>query len=968
MTYPCSVHWLAARLGPPDGNGAAGFCLEWTQMKNRTTGFSVTALALGAAVLTILLAFGARTSPAEAHTQFLEATAGSVRLDLSSTAAGSAPVWTISFTNKNEIAIGPNHDVSTNHAIVLTFQGAKDFTNVINPRTDPTTPYLHTGMWTVDAGGKEMKASADWGGPTNLSLVLDDDDTAIPANSSVRITLPPYMIRLVDTVGATVAVTVGASGLTPDVQVRSNELTTVDGVSLEGVANRPADPGAAAQFQVEFETGHALAANTDTITLHFDKDIGGLGALSKDDVVISSTYVDVDNSANNETRPATNPTLDPVRRAITEATNQGHVEYAITLPDMDPAKDAVGGIKGGATVTVTVSSGAGLTNPTEAGSEDMVGVYTSKQTLLQTANITVPLRLSLSAYNGNRGKAVTVTGKGFKDGTTATVYLDKNGSKTRDTGDYDLTTATVAADDTFQAAIQVTVPPFAAGAGNRIGVIDGNGNAPADTVAFEVEGLATVSPKTLAHGDVLTIDVKDWPASDTYIDSVKIGGIEHLDDDGSGTVDADEREAVGNGSAQFPVTIGNAVRVGPQQIKVATTGGASDTANVTISAASLSAAPATAVPNRTLVLTGRGYTEGGAAKIVAGAGGKVTLAGAEIAKSYLNDGNDVSVDSGGNWTASLVIPVNGTTTPGPRQLKVVDSAGREGITAVIIMERSITASPATSRVGTHITITGAGFPASNNSSAADNVGAVTLKYGDDNVGSATPDASGAFAVTVRVPANAAIPSDNRVTATFTLPGGDAEVTTRTTHSIPAGSIVLSPAEVRAGENVTVTGAGFRSYSRVTKIEFGVVDVASGLKPSTDRNGAFSTAILTPDLEAGLYTIRVTVGGVTAHASVTIVEDTAAPAAADTTAQTAMAPADAFAALIGADNLLQAYHFDPATQTWSFYSPDPNLAALVDLTTVEPGQFYFVQAAEAQSGVTLGVNTVDIYAGWNPITW
>ena len=40
----------------------------------------------------------------------------------------------------------------------------------------------------------------------------------------------------------------------------------------------------------------------------------------------------------------------------------------------------------------------------------------------------------------------------------------------------------------------------------------------------------------------------------------------------------------------------------------------------------------------------------------------------------------------------------------------------------------------------------------------------------------------------------------------------------------------------------------------------------------------------------------------------------------------------------------------------------------NLDSIEPGQFYTVEVSEDQMGVTLGSQTVDLYAAFTPIRW
>ncbi len=114
------------------------------------------------------------------------------------------------------------------------------------------------------------------------------------------------------------------------------------------------------------------------------------------------------------------------------------------------------------------------------------------------------------------------------------------------------------------------------------------------------------------------------------------------------------------------------------------------------------------------------------------------------------------MDNGGNWSASIVIPISSTTTTaGVHQLKVIDSSGREGIVDLVIPERTLNLDPLESRVGTTVRVTGAGYPANNTKSGADSVPTVSIIYSigatTKNVATVTPDASGGFSTSFQVP-------------------------------------------------------------------------------------------------------------------------------------------------------------------------------------------------------------------------
>ena len=85
------------------------------------------------------------------------------------------------------------------------------------------------------------------------------------------------------------------------------------------------------------------------------------------------------------------------------------------------------------------------------------------QTKGVSAYISTPLELFSDDKADNRNKPLTITGKGFKNGVTVIVYLDKNKNDMRDAGDVDLDSEVVGSNDAFESTFNVTVPPFEAG-------------------------------------------------------------------------------------------------------------------------------------------------------------------------------------------------------------------------------------------------------------------------------------------------------------------------------------------------------------------------------------------------------------------------------------------------------------------------------------------------------------------------
>ena len=520
-------------------------------------------------------------------------------------------------------------------------------------------------------------------------------------------------------------------------------------------------PGDVSGYRFTFTTAVDLVAHQDTITVHFDKVFKGHGTnLSRNHVTVSARHATdatiadtvsiVQTGAYNPNTDATRDTLStahPARHLPAGLTNSNvlnNIEYLIPVPDMNGSEDGAPGIAAGSMITLTISPAAGITNPTEAGYKGPLGVYTSQQQQLVYGTVRVDRTLQLSDYDANRGKVLTVIGKGFQNGTTATIYLD-NANGTRQ----ELVSVPVASDDTFQAVFTVTVPPFVPGKGNMIYAEDGN-EPPfsAGLVEFEVEGLLTVSPTSAAIGDEVDITLVDWPDGPIPDNAVTIAGV---------TQKIIGSPSVVNNSASFHIEISADAPSGINEIEV-TANGESDRKKITIFGPVLEASPATAVPNQAITVNGQGFTGDGTINAT-NDGSDVTLGGSAMALSRsagsfrnFNNGQAVTVDSGGRWSATIIVPItDATTTPGTHTLEVTDSGNRSGSVDITIPPRALSIEPAEARPGETVTLTGSGFPATNTRAKEHNTPSIEIKYDDDLVGTAIPDGDGNITLSFQVP-------------------------------------------------------------------------------------------------------------------------------------------------------------------------------------------------------------------------
>ena len=718
------------------------------------------------------------------------------------------------------------------------------------------------------------------------------------------------------------------------------------------VANDPTEPGSEnAEYQISFYVPEELTANQDRILVRFDKDIGDPPSISENHVRINSNLVTgTDNVGGNAIRLSDAPThglVNSMGRAGDDPGDKNIAEYKLRIPDLDTDPDrAQAGIAANAKVIVTFSSSAGFKNPTEAGTGDVVSVATSKQDVFVSDNITVPLVLEIDDVKDKRDTPLTITGKGFKNGTTAIIWVEKtipasNKFGVRDANEIDIVPVEVASDDTFEVTVNVALPPFSKGPNNYINAIDGE-EPKANTFTdmkllpkFEVEQSIVISPSAANVGDTIRVQVRDWPETgtiaklDTVADTgpIDIAGIPH------GPAGAVTIDSLGN--ATFDIVIQNQVPVGTREMRL-DTGDYNAEAKIVVGGAKLTVSPTTVVPNQSVLVTGRGFTRNGTINgtatnnvpddsLVSLGGNTDDLkAKGELGSDHINAGSAIRVDSGGNWSSNIVIPMTSTsivpsagTTPVVEDLKVVDSGLREGIVSVTISPRSITISPSASRVGTSVTVTGTGFPANNAAQEADAVPIVNIEYNTGGpqpwrrVGSVTPDSSGSFTSTFTVPSTAVLPSDNTVRAQFDV--GDIPYESTATHSVPEGGITLSVSEGQAGDTVTVTGQGFKAFRTMESLKFGITEVTPAPKPLTNATGGFTTSFVVPGLDPGSQNVEVKISETVASAPFRL-RAAVSGMMPEVMMAEAATPDVAFAAVIAEDNLIAVSTSIPRPRT------------------------------------------------------
>ena len=679
------------------------------------------ALVMFIGVFTTMLALGV-FSPQPASAAIDTADGKGITVKVSDTAAMAYADWTISFENDDTVI-----DADTNIVISITntdFGGAcasdADTTNVCDEENWAITydladdPGTTTIVETAEGVGVDLTSvvtSVAVG--TSPATITLDLEAQIPGNADVTIeyTQPeiPYGDEAspfpaargirngdTDTVGLAMVATVMV-GLTAVEADGDNTFAIADAPIDTVVSNDPTEPGVNASFVVSFTTFEALPANASEIVLRLDKDILGAGPLPDDRVSVRFTNGDTTGTGTESVatygyqgsavpmKAPRNTVVSEYGRlvwdkdagsdgqAVAEADGDRNiVQYTFTVPDMNPGRDDVDGIPGNSRVDVTFGSAAGLRNPTESGTLDRISVSTTNHDHYGSGTIDVDLTLYVDDVKDKRDTALTITGKGYENDTTATIWLelDNPGNSTGviDDDETVLLRVDVGSDDTFEATINVSAPPFEPGNVNYINARDTEEpkanwltrNLP----RFNLDKTMRVSPSVANVGDTVRIEILDHtrdegtsiPAFSPGLDpSLTIGGVPHWPVTGT--------SLNGDGNANFDVVIANDVTVGTHEVRLRLFGSDAET-KLTVGGATLIVSPATVVPNQSLSVQGRGF--GGRSSINSAPDGVpdsslVSIAGSPLGlkakdgepSELINRERPIVSDNGGNWSANI---------------------------------------------------------------------------------------------------------------------------------------------------------------------------------------------------------------------------------------------------------------------------------------------------------------------------
>ena len=871
--------------------------------------------------------------------------------------AGPGPTKEIELSDYFEDGRGTAGAIASYSVSIFETDGTTDASSQVSAAIETTTP--------TDDVESNLQLIAQIGTQDGRYIVVveavdGNTDADAPAHPTQR-----FFVVIVDREAVAAAAAVGIS-----FTIDNEDAGTADAIP-------EADPGDVVRYTVTFTTAEGSTVDTllDDLVIEFHEDFSLPSSIDESAIAVK----------------VGSDTVTP------EAVVVDGEKVFLSLGDLDPNADIdKHTVEGDTPVEVLFKASAGIATPTEAGGYYLVAIDfgdgisveydeddESKEPI-DSVKLDVIRKISLSEEDGGLGDVVEATGSGFKNGTTLTVFLDKPVDHDDDPntpympdGELNLgedvlcVVARISGDDTGTCEFSITHPTFVAGT-NYVNAVDGRNGYAASPDEFLLEQSIQASPDSGSPGEIILIQMVDFPRG-TSVDRVRLGRQEYCGSRATPTGDMVTCPAAvvdSTGSANFSITIPNWARAGVQDLRV-DAGGVGAGTNVTIGGPVITTTPSDVLANQRISLIGTGFSPNSVIGDDDELGNdmpdsqndvsKISIGGEVISRGRINGGDDVEVDSGGNWSASVDLPlVAATTADGQRAIRVTDSGARTGVVLVTVPSRTVTITPEAGRVGTIAVIRGTGFPSKNDEGSSFNV-EIVYDAGNDKetTVSAVPDASGRFEVQLRIPTTAAIPSTNTVRVEFEDDDNVAVVTT-VAHEVPEGIINLSETSGGPGSTVTVTGEGFKSFVPISLVRVGALDVTPSPKPSTDGNGMMNFAITVPGLDVGIQTIEVSVGDTTASTGFTVTESGVNPGDIKPVAE-------AIEEL--GTNLVSVWNFNNDTKVWSFY--DPTLAEGNTLTHMISGETYLIRI-QSSAEVILNNDTRSLTCVgdncWNQIVW
>ena len=534
----------------------------------------------------------------------------------------------------------------------------------------------------------------------------------------------------------------------------------------------------------------------------------------------------------------------------------------ITVPDMDPAATGDDAIAADATVTITITQGAGIQNPNKHGDYHL-DVKTSQHTEnAESVGYAITAFVS-SPPAAKRGSTVTVTGVGFEKNCVLCIIRinpqnDPNSTPT--TGNAG--SGSINANGEFAG----TFVPSSSTTSGFIWVEDSEGFSWPSSSTWTQSPGATPRVTTASPGSTVNVDLVDYTGSEN-ISLVSFSGV-----DASFTALGLSSSGGTTSLDPFKFVVPHDTVAGTHKVVIGDLDGKTASFSLEVVIRVLTITPATAVPGQNITVSGIGFTKNG----TIGEGDLTATASGDLAE--INPSTAISISSTGAFDFATTLPTEedfADTSSNAIKIEVSDGTleGASTSSGFSRTPRTLTLDPPTASPGKSVTVIVTGMTVDNNEAGIDEnaeftIMAAGLEFTGNTTFPINSDGVGTGTVTIPIGTD---PS----TILFTAEDNAAALNDDATENrsatanlvVPTGTVAVDPAEASTGNFITVSGSAFPPNSVGTALTFGG---ASAFPPggfSTDSNGDFSVLVEVPpasgggSLTPGTKIIKVAIGQV-----------------------------------------------------------------------------------------------------------
>ena len=604
-----------------------------------------------------------------------------------------------------------------------------------------------------------------------------------------------------------------------------------------------------------------------------------------------------------------------------------------------------------------------------------------------TVGLKTLAKISLSDVDNSRGYNLVVTGSGFNNGTSAALHVLADPDTTDNLramvdagGDMEalacrniiqnghrVGVATVGSDDKVAIEVEVTAPIFRPGNVNFICMVDGEGRSSStDVEDFKLESSIRVSPADATVGDTITVFAQDYPTTGASFTELKIAN-QVVNADGVSTVRVNSDNIGSDGSATATFTLPGSVANSALEGTVridAKWGTTSEDAKITVTGSTLRLSQGEARANDSITITGEGFRAQSGVTIDPA---DVTMDGTPLLvdEDSLSNGK-IDVSNSGQFVATIYLWASNRDDSNP--------ALTSGTHTIKVRDSEGYTGSA------KIIITEPGLTVAPETLGPRDYLTVTgVNWPVDNQDSRISVSNVKITIedreyTVRPDAIGRFSVEHRVSRRIGIPSTNqikaeygTEIVKVGSFNVPAATISISPTQGQPGDDVSMSVTGMPVYTEVEEITIGGATVGGSLDLRTDRDGALTAKGVTiPGLDPGTYSVVMKVGS---DANQTVAIGSIEVLLEEVAGARAVLPA-ALSEL--GDNLVAVFYFDNVSKEWSFFDPRPEFAELNTLDGLIQGQAYWILVGEAVSEVVLNDRTRNLTCSngdcWNLQVW